>query len=190
MKNLAFPILAGLIIAGCGSASPANVNSPTADGAASAPRPLSVTAGPPGIPIGPIQGNPLFPGETPTPVEGWRTFNDAALAVAVDYPGDWSVTERSTEAVFTSPQGATITLQDISAGQGQNEAAAGGGQCSTLNNYGLSVNACTDAAADRYSATYRIKSADGTTRILVLSTLGRQALDVYKGMLGSLRSAG
>jgi hypothetical protein len=207
MKNLLSLVLIGLVLVGCAPGSPAGeaaqplaatrtpsgnpANSASgggtdsqgtaAPGTSSRSLPLSVTVRPPSIPLEPVQGTPA-----PFPNAGWQTFTGAALGVAVDYPSDWSVAERSDGVAFTSPQGNTILLQATRAG----EEKPADMQCASLMNaYAQIVDTCFDSASNRYSASLDLSSSGASTQRVTLSTLTKAALDVYKGMLNSLRPA-
>jgi hypothetical protein len=206
MKNLLTIVLVGFLIAGCSPAPNAQAdarNHPAslatgipatetggAGGSTSSSNPLAITVRPPAILLGPIQGTPVIPVSTPTPVmlAGWQTFTSPALGVAVDYPGDWSASENADGIAFTSPQGLTVRMQANGADGSQMNSK--GGDCSTLiNSYSETVEVCVDSSLDIYSASINLPSAEGDAREVILSTTGRTALDIYKGMLDSLRPA-
>jgi hypothetical protein len=202
MRYLLTLILLGIMLAGCSSVS--NKENATKDASAgnrgimsiatdnpsALSMPMAVTVRPPAIPIGPIKSNPAFPVPTPTPfsIKGWQTFTSSNFRIAVDYPSDWSVTEQADGATFTSPQGARILLQSTqvnSDADGNNNSSQ---QCVTIiTSYGLSVNTCFDPTSDIYSAEFKIRSAGDSIQLVTLSTKDKQALDVYKGMLNTLR---
>jgi hypothetical protein len=103
----------------------------------------------------------------------------------VDYPPDWVATESAGAVTFTDSGGAEVGLRVVQTNSGN---AGAQEQCATLiNAYGLSVNACFDAASHTYSTAFKLDSKDGSSRQLLLSTTGQAALDVYKQMLESLR---
>jgi hypothetical protein len=108
----------------------------------------------------------------------------------VEYPPDWTVTEQGDGAIFTSAQGAEISLQSSTTNNGSNRTVNSNRECTTLiNSYVLTVNTCFDSAANRYSAEYKIKSVEGSTQTVTLSTTDKQTLDVYRNMLNTLRVA-
>lgn len=203
MKKMLVFLLMGSVVAGCTSAP--GVVEPPAQGPASgtvasttpAPemtstagpglnnstsssKPLVVTVRPPGLLFGPVQGTPV---STPLPLspQGWLTFTSPTMGVAVDYPAEWSVTEQGDAATFSSTKGLSIRL-------GPARDQAGGSQCTTLiNASSLAANVCVDTASGLYSATFSLKLADGSTKVLMLSTTDFAAVDVYKVMINSVR---
>ncbi len=201
MKYLPILMLLGIILAGC---SPASNQGSAASGTSSGNPgiasiattqpsalsvPMAVTAGPPFIPVGPIQGNPGLPIPTPTPftIKGWQTFTSSQIGVAVDFPSDWSVTEQTDGATFASPQGAQILLTSNPGSGDTNGGNQSGQQCTTLvNSYNVHVDACFDPAWQLYSAEFKTKSSGGPAQYATLSTKDDQALDVYKEMLNTL----
>jgi hypothetical protein len=209
MKNLLVMLLLGFAIAGCtfsaqrdaGTRSTPNetpAGNPEINGkapatqdaakvgSASSLKPGNVTGRPPVVPIGPVQGNPKIPIFTLPPMEGWKTFISPTLGIAVDYPEDWSVFEQADRITFSSPQDLTIVLQmSTSTGAGI-EPKNGDQQCTNLiNTSGLAADICADG--DIYSSDFNVKAADGSIQHLTLSTTRREALDVYKAMVNSLR---
>jgi len=206
MKNLLTFLLIGFAVAACAPVPPQGgvgksgttqeiplktqeesgaANNGPAVGSLPESLPLVVTVRPPLVPIEPVQGSQPPPGSIPLPPSNnsWRTFTSTHLGISVDYPPDWSATEQPAGVSFTSPQGLTVLLQVLSAGGGGDGNPAGNAQCTLLvNTYGLTVNACGDTASDHYFAGFHIQRADG-------STASREALDVYKAMLNSLRPA-
>jgi hypothetical protein len=140
----------------------------------------------------PIQGNTVTPAATPIPLsrEGWQTFTSATLGVAVDYPADWSVAEESDGATFTSPQGTTILLKAGGAGVDNNEFKIGNRRCTArTNTNNLTANVCIDTAPYSYSATFTLKSVDGSVQRLTLTTTILQTASVFEGMFNSIRPA-
>jgi hypothetical protein len=141
----------------------------------------------------PIQGNTVAPTATPIPLsrEGWQTFTSATLGVTVDYPSDWSVTEESDGATFTSPQGTTILLSKaVGANRDNNEMRIGNRYCtSRTNTNNLTADVCIDTASYSYSATFTLKSVDGSVQRLTLTMTTRQTASVFEGMFNSIRPA-
>ena len=193
MNKLHATLMIGALIASC---SPTPQGSPlvgqAVQGAATSQPtsfslPMAVTVGPPAIPIGPIQGNPAFPVSTPTPfsIQGWQTFTDPDLGIAVDHPADWSVSQHGGGTTFTSPQSSQILLDSMEA---VNENSKASQTCATLvNSYGLSLTTCFDTASNLYSAETQIKIDSGSLKSVTLSTTDSKVLDVYRDMLNSLR---
>jgi hypothetical protein len=198
MKNLFAFLLISAVAASCSPTPQSNqITNPQVNETAT-PQPtlpsqnMAVTVKPPAIPIGPIEGNPAFPVATPTPftIGGWQTYSDTRLGIAVQYPPDWTVTEQGDGAIFTSAQGIQISLQSSDTTNESNGTASASRDCTTLiNSYVLTINTCFDAAAYQYSAEYKIKSAGGSIQTVILSTTDKQALDVYRKMLNTLKVA-
>jgi hypothetical protein len=190
MKTFLTLILIGLVTAGCASAPTATPVPATTGAVSGAPartpaglmtgrdqssQPLSVTANPPHVLLGPTLGAPA----------GWQTFTSLALGVAVDFPADWTEVEGEAGVQFSSPQGATISLAAAKAA-GDNSAY----QCTSLVlASGLTAETCGDIPANRYYASFAWSAADGASHTAVLSTQDTAALEVYKSMLASLRPA-
>jgi hypothetical protein len=156
-------------------------------GTTSGSAPLVVTVRPPSIYLGP--GTPPA-NSAPTPLpnlpQGWQTFTSPSLGVSLEYPADWFVDQQANGITFRSPQGMTIFLQLDSVNNDQ--MTDKNQDCTTLiNTYGLSSKVCVDASAATYGASFDLMGTDGTIRRIVLSTQDKQALDVYQGMLNSLR---
>jgi len=160
---------------------------PTSNGTASAAPALAVTVRPPSIYLGP--GSPPA-NSAPTPLlnlpRGWLSFTSPSLGVSLEYPADWSVDQQANGIAFRSPQGLTIFLQ---LDRVNNDQMIDKNQdCTSLiNNYGLSSEVCVDASSSTYSASFDLIPSDGTAQRIVLSTMDKEALDVYRGMLNSLR---
>jgi hypothetical protein len=148
-----------------------------------------MTADSPPILLAPVQGNATPPPEQNVPAsEDWQTFTSTALGVAVDYPVDWSVAEEIDGAIFTSPQGTTITLQAANAVHDNNETRMGNQCCTSRTNpYGLTANICVGNSSFLYTATFTLQLGDGSTRWLTLLTRTRTAGDVLEGMFNSVR---
>ncbi len=160
---------------------------PMSSGTTSASPALAVTVRPPSIFLGP--GSPPA-NSAPTPLpnlpQGWLSFTSPSLGVSVEYPADWFVDQQANEIAFRSPQGWTIFLQLDSVNKDQ--MTDKNQDCTTLiNAYGLSSEVCVDASSSTYSASFELVTADGTAQRIVLSTMDKEALDVYRGMLNSLR---
>lgn len=207
MKSLITLILVGIVAAACSSpassnetsqGNTANESQAQADQSNPAPAteasnesgnssaaPLGITAGPPAIKLGPPQGTPpSFVVSTPPPLSDWQTFSSSDLGVTLNYPPEWTVDEQTGMVTFTSPQGKTVTLQ-IAGGNEQTDQ-----NCIALtNSYGVTGNLCNDSAANKYSATVDIKSANGSVQKLVLSTASSDAVEVYKLMFNSLHKS-
>lgn len=184
MKRIISFILICLAVAGCSPAVSAAANSTAqiagAEKTISSAMPLSLTSGPPRLLLVPSNGTPVS--STSTPSSGWKTFISAARQVAVDYPSDWSATEQINGVTFASPSGAVITMQISTA----SVANAGNQQCTTLiTAYGQTANLCLEAGL--YSAGFNLQLADGSIKSLMVSTTNSNVLNVYKGMVNSLR---
>ena len=212
MRYLPILVLLGIILAGCSPASnqgsAANGASsgnpgiasiategrlteeaPTQSTTSSSPLPVMTVNSPP-IVLTPVQGNPANVGPTPTPLstENWKTFSSASLGVAVDYPANWSVTEQSGEATFTSPQGATIKLQAANPSGQNNEFRIGNQYCTTrTNKYNQTAEVCADNSSFTYSATFTLSSTGSSPRGLMLITKDRSSGKIYEAMIDSLR---
>jgi hypothetical protein len=126
---------------------------------------------------------PMAPVLTVVPLEGWQSFTSATLGIAVDYPSDWWATEQANGVTFTSSKGAEIQLQAIKINGNNSDSEIRNQQCVTLiNSYGVSVDTCVDTGTEIYSAKLNLESNNG----LLLSTTGKDALDVYLQMVDSL----
>lgn len=148
-----------------------------------------MTVDSPPILLTPVQGNATTPiaQNSPSP-DNWQTFTSTALGVAVDYPLDWSVAEETDGGTFTSPSGATITLQTGNAYGDSNETRIGNEYCtSRTNSYGLTADICVDNASFIYTAKFALKLADGSARWLTLTTETRRTGDVFEAMFNSVR---
>ncbi len=175
-RSLAIVVACGFL-AGC-STSP-NTSMPLTGATLPRPRanrgavnaPLSVTVNPPRAPV-------ASPGASAP--SGWKTFVSNSLGVAIDYPGDWTLSEQADGVTFTSPQGEAVQLNPAQPGSSS-------GQCSILtNSRGVSINACFDSNTEVYSA--QLAGSDGTSpHGLMLSTSSKEALDIYRQMLDSVR---
>lgn len=148
-----------------------------------------MTVNSPVILLTPIQGN-VNP--VPTPVSpstaGWKTYTNSTLGIALDYPPDWSVTEQSDGATFTSPQGTTILLKASKADTSSNEFKVGNQHCTSRTNaHGLAAEICGDTIAVNYSATFTIKAKDGSTQLLSISTSTHETGTVFEAMFNSVR---
>ena len=148
-----------------------------------------MTADSPPILLTPVQGDVTPPPAQNVPAsEDWQTFTSNALGVAVDYPVDWSVAEERDGAIFTSPQGTTITLQAANAVHDNNETRVGNQRCTSRTNpYGLTADICVGNSSFLYTATFAFQLGDGSTRWLTLLTRTRTTGDVFEGMFNSLR---
>jgi hypothetical protein len=182
MKITTTLLLAALAIAACSPIRPddgstGNMPMPseiTQEGAVSPD--LAVTPGPPGVPLQPPAGD-IRP-------EGWQTFTSLMMDITLDYPADWQIEERPERLTFISPAGAAILLERSPAGK-----SVGQGCTNLVNAYGQMAEVCAADASGRYSATFDLTLADGTTQRFVLSTADAQVLETYKSMLNSLRPA-
>jgi hypothetical protein len=212
MRYLTFLMLLGIILAGCSSASnqggtasgdsPGNPGiasiategrftqaAPTQNTTSSSPLPVMTVNSPP-IVLTPIQGNPANVGPTPTPLStaGWKTFSSASLGVAIDYPADWSVTEQSNEATFTSSQGAAVKLQATNTNGPNDEFRIGNQYCtSRTNKYNQTAEVCADNSSFTYSATFMLSSTGNSPHDVMLITKDRSAGKIYEAMIDSLR---
>jgi len=196
MKALWVSVIALLVagLTGCSAFSYPNQRTtmtasdvPTSKGTTSASPALAVTVRPPSIFLGP--GSPPA-NSAPTPLpnlpRGWLSFTSPSLGVSVEYPADWFVDQQANGITFRSLQGLIIFLQLDSVNNDQ--MTDKNQDCTSLiNNYGLSSEVCVDASSSTYSASFELVTADGTTQRIVLSTMDKKALDVYRGMLNSLR---
>jgi hypothetical protein len=163
-------------VAAATGAAPVNTALPAATATAKAG---GIKAKPPMLPVGPVPGAPL----AALPA-GWQTYTSLALRVAVDYPGDWPVTENGSGASFTSPQGSIISLEG---GQTRPTPSPAGEDCANLiNANGLTAETCFGAAASRYSAVFKMP-AGAPTAWVVLSTISKEKPVVYLQMFNSLR---
>jgi hypothetical protein len=148
-----------------------------------------MTAEPTPIILKPIQGNTSSSGATPMPLsrEGWQTFSSPTLGVAVDYPSNWSVSEQTDSATFTSPEGLTILLKMVKTNSGNNETMLGNQRCTSRTNaYNLTADICVDTASFSYSAKFNLPG-DGTKQWLTLITTTRATGTIFETMFDSLR---
>jgi hypothetical protein len=148
-----------------------------------------MTAHSPPILLTPVQENATPPPvQNALPSEDWQTFTSTALEVALDYPLDWSVAEQTDGAIFTSPQGTTITLQAANAVRDNNETRMGNQRCTSRTNpHGLTADVCVGNSSFLYTATFTLQIGDGSTRWLTLLTRTRTTGDVFEGMFNSVR---
>jgi hypothetical protein len=148
-----------------------------------------MTADPTAILLTPIPGDATpLPEQNTLSTADWQTFTSTALGIAVDYPSDWSVVEETESAVFTSPQGATISLQGANTARDNNETRIGNQRCTSRTNpYGLTADLCVENVSFLYRATFSLQAEDGSTRALTLLTKTRTVGDVFEGMFNSLR---
>ena len=116
------------------------------------------------------------------PLEGWQTFTDHDLGISIDYPADWSLDQEAESVKFISPQGQIILLQTAKIDEQNGQTCA-----SLINSYGMTVDTCVNTATSTYSANFNLAAANLSTQWLTLSTANREALDVYKAMLNSVR---
>jgi hypothetical protein len=126
---------------------------------------------------------------------GWSTYTSAAWRLAIDVPGDWSVSQELASLVFTSPGGETITLAQIdtnglapeaflSESLLPNQRCASGG-----NPAGLRTYSCLDTLSRSHVAYLITTGLQGEPRLLALSTARGGAAEVFNAMLASLRPA-
>jgi hypothetical protein len=206
-------ILIGMVLAGCSSTPRADQQEGSSNSASGNPDIASIapegkvtdatneadssspdivmTVNSPAIQLTPIQGN-TSTSSTPVPLstENWQTYKNAALGIAVDYPPDWSITEQSDGAIFTSPVNTTILLKQESTNQDSNEIRIGNTRCtSRMNSNNLTAEVCVDTASFTYTAKFTLPFADGSTRWLTLSTKTRTTGDVFEVMFNSVRLA-
>lgn len=153
--------------------------------------PASVmTVNSPPIVLTSIQANltPLAPTLAPSSTENWNTYKSTSLGVTVNYPPDWTVAEKSGVATFTSPQGATVSLQAANPGSANNEFRIGNQYCTTrINSHQQTARVCADNASFTYSATFTLQAADGSMKGVMLITKTRSAGTVFEAMIDSLR---
>ncbi len=172
MKNLLTLVLSALAVAACSAAPvPGGHASPPAGSAEQA----EVTAAPPRVPLESLQ--------PPLPEEGWQTYTSTQLGISVDYPAGWSASEGAGSVTFASPDGATVLLETVPAGASAQE-------CTRLvNSFSQAADVCADGSSGQYTATFSLVLAGGSTLQVRLSTVGPQALVVYRLMVNSLRPA-
>ena len=160
-------------------------------GGTTSPSPSTVmTVNPTPIILTPIQGNTVNPPPTaPSLVTtGWQTYTNAALDISVDYPSEWSIAEQPDGAVFTSPQGTTISLKESKTDVNSNEFKIGNQHCTSRTNaHNLTATICADTISINYSATFNLKAADGSVQWLVLSTTTRETASVFETMFNTVR---
>jgi hypothetical protein len=149
-----------------------------------------MTVNSPPIILTPVQGN-ATPAASILPslsTDNWNTYSSAALGVTVNYPVDWTVAEQAGAATFTSPQGATISLQAASPGGANNELRIGNQYCTTrTNSHQQTARVCADNASFTYSATFTLQAAGGSTHGVMLITKTRSAGKIFEAMIDSLR---
>jgi len=195
MRTCLTLILLGLLTVGCAALpTPAAVAAPTGAPVATAlpsqPQsqtlPQSVRANPPRIPVGPVQGTPVFTVTLPAPLPpAGASFTSPALGVTVALPAGWTALPAPDGARFVSPQG-TITLAAVDTTQDKFP----GFQCTDLaGEGGMTLLACADPSTGRYHATFTWTAADGATRTAFLSTQDAAALAAYRAMLATLHPA-
>jgi hypothetical protein len=207
MKYLLASILLGTLLMGCSSAPEKGNVTQTAPGgnrnivsvategkiteetATEDAGAVVMTVNPPPLVVVPIQGNTPIPNSTAMPQarEGWQTFTSPTLGVAVDYPVDWSVTEQTDSATFTSPQGTTILLKLVKLNSNNNETMLGNQRCTSRTNaYNLTADICAETVSFSYSAKFTLPGS-GSTQGLTLMTTTRAAGTVFESMFNSLR---
>jgi hypothetical protein len=148
-----------------------------------------MTVDPTPVILKPIQGNITIPDPTPTPYahEGWQTFTSATLGIAVDYPADWTMTEQTDGATFTSPQAATIKLKTAKTSSNNNETRIGNQRCTSRTNaYSLTADICVDSISFSYSAKFLLPNGN-EAQWLSLTTTTRTIGAVFEAMFNSVR---
>ena len=151
---------------------------------------LVMTVNPTPIILTPIQGNVPNPASSSAPLSttGWQTYTYSALGISIDYPSEWAITEQPDGAIFTSPQGTTISLKESKTNINSNEFKIGNQHCTSRTNaHNLTATICGDTISINYSATFSIKSTDGSTQWLVLSTTTRETASVFETMFNTVR---
>jgi hypothetical protein len=115
--------------------------------------------------------------------------------LAIDYPPDWSVIATETNTTFTSPQGASIQLASIDTGDVppdvyQSENRIMNTRCSSQTNlHGVKVEVCFDTVSFIYYGTFVLIPSAGSERLLSLTLSKRGDVDVFNGMIASVRPA-
>lgn len=132
-----------------------------------------------------------LPPSSPTP--GWKTLVSVNLPVTIDYPPEWSVNEQASGVSFTSPSGISIQLAKVETGglspeEFLRENQLPNTRCSTsMNSYGIRVRVCFDMISGSYSADFVVTPSEGTPQLLSMSMLGKGDLQVFEGMVGTVR---
>ena len=179
MRNW-YLILTLIILAGCSQAG--NVS------------PMTVTPNPTNtqsLPMG--TSTPIAALSKSSPGTEWKTFNSTNWQVALDYPPDWSVSERASGVSFTSQTDVVIQLTKIETGglspeEFLKENQLPNTRCTTsVNSYGIDVLDCLDTISGSYSADFVIKPPQGTPQLLSLAMLGKGDLQVFDKMVDSIR---
>jgi hypothetical protein len=129
---------------------------------------------------------------TPLARTGWKTYVNANLHLAMDYPPDWTVRIQDTGAVFASPQGETIQLTplDPRAIAPSDEIVQPNTRCSnTTNPHGINVRSCLATIGFSLDAYLDLKSAGGAETAAVISTQSHGAFEVVNALIESARIA-
>jgi hypothetical protein len=114
------------------------------------------------------------------------------LQVAIDYPPDWSVSEKVSDVSFTSPSGVLIQLAKIETGglspeEFLRENQLPNTRCSTsVNSYDIKVFACFDTISGSYSAYFIMTLSQGTPQLLSMVMLRKGDHQVFEKMVGSV----
>ena len=198
MKAMLILVMLGGLLAGCSSTSMTQAVSRGNRGIASvapegrfpeqavtsSPGEVMMTVNPSPIVVVPIQVQTPQAASTPAPdaLHAWQNYTSAAFGVSVAYPPYWSVTENTGEVIFTSPQGAIIQLQAVSAGS-SDETRIGNQRCTTRTNANnLEAEVCVDSISFSYSARF-------TSLKVALITTTRTVGTIFESMFNSLRPA-
>ncbi len=126
---------------------------------------------------------------------GWRTFNSAELQVEVDYPSDWSVAEQADGVFFISQSGSSIQMAKVETGEMPTEEfltenRLPNTRCSTSKNgYDIAVRVCIDTISRSYSADFVVTTSKGIAQLMSLSMVRKGDLQVFEGMVGSVRQS-
>ncbi len=133
----------------------------------------------------------------PNPVlSDWTPFNSSELQLAINHPVDWSVKEQRNSVVFTSPDGLLTQLTLMGKGNLSPEGLIydddlPDARCSTdTNAHGITVRICIDRSAESRVASFIMNAPDGEARLFSLLTGNRGSLQVFEGMVASIRPFG
>jgi hypothetical protein len=194
LKKLAWILI--LAIAGCAGGTTLPEATSKAVERSAWPDLAAVTPTPPSTADdGNVTDVPATSAPAATSPAGWKTFTSADLALAIDYPPDWSVTSTEMNATFSSPQGASIQLASIDTGGVPpdvylSENRIMNTRCSPqTNQHGVKVEVCFDTVSFIYNGTFALIPPAGSERLLSLTLSKRGDLDVFNGMIASVRPA-
>lgn len=122
-----------------------------------------------------------------------KTYTNAKLQIALDYPSDWTVRETANGASFTSPQGAVIDLANANnpaLRKFEPDLEFSTPQCRNITNVNkLPVQVCLHMLAFGSSANITLTLAGNQTRIVTLSTRADNVNPVLDAMIASIRLA-